>query len=330
MGKRQTSGDGHALNWLVPIVAIAAMGLLGAGVCAVFFSRNGPGTVALLTIGLLALFVALYHDRIRSMEFGGAKIQLALQIKDWLKEAFELRLAGNYEQAEDTLQFAFRQFAQESETRWKEYQTATEYQERVRKNLQKIVKGNDNGFNGRIRKTASGLSLLPLIDLVMDFDGPSVLEALTARGLTLCPELIEHLQQHKLRAGVIVRPGQSLNSEELVAKLGEEVKNGALRLTCFLLIQNCKGSESAKEFRSLAIRRGMHATSLEWEPYSGREKLADALQEAILTVCDPSQCISQAMQQALPGLPRPPGHPQMETDLRLDRRRDGHLFGRCA
>ena len=158
------------------------------------------------------------------MEFGGAKIQLALKIKDWLKEAFGLRLAGNYEQAEDTLQFAFRQFAQESETRWKEYQTATEYQERVRKNLQKIVKGkivtgNDSGFNGRIRKTASGLSLLPLIDLVMDFDGPSVLEALTARGLTLCPELTEHLQQHKLRAGVIVRPGQSLNSEELVAKL---------------------------------------------------------------------------------------------------------------
>lgn len=306
MRKGHTSGGGHARDWIVPIVAIAAMGLLGAGVYAVFFSRNGPGTVALLTIGLLALFVALYHDRIRSMEFGGAKIQLALKIKDWLKEAFELRLAGNYEQAEDTLQFAFSKFAQESETRWKEYQTATEYQERVRKNLQKIVKGktvksNDSGFNGRVRKTASGLSLLPLIDLVMDFDGPSVLEALTARGLTLCPELTEHLQQHKLRAGVIVRPGQSLNSEELVAKLGEEVKNGALRLTCFLLIQNCKGSESAKEFRSLAIRRGMHATSLEWEPYSGPEKLADALQAAILTVCDPNQCVSSSHATSLAG-----------------------------
>jgi hypothetical protein len=31
---------------------------------------------------------------------------------------------------------------------------------------------------------------------------------------------------------------------------------------------------------------GMHATSLEWEPDSGREKLADALQEAILSACD--------------------------------------------
>jgi hypothetical protein len=301
MDKGHTSGDEHALNWILPIVAIAAMGLLGAGVYAVFFSRNGPGSVALLTIGLLALFVALYHDRIRSMEFGGAKIQLAIKIKDWLKEAFELQLEGNYEQAEDKLQFAFRKFAQESETRWKEYRTATKYQERVRKNLQKIVKGNDNGFNGRVRKTASGLSLFPLIDLVMDFDGQSVLETLTARHLPLCPELTEHLQQHKLRAGVIVRPGKSLNSEELVAKLGEEVKNGALRLTCFLLIQNSKGSESAKEFRSLALQKGMHACSLEWEPYSGREKLADALQAAILTVCDPNQCISSSHAKSLAG-----------------------------
>ena len=303
MGKGHTSGDGHALNWIVPIVAIVAMGLLGAGVYAVFFSRNEPGTVALLTIGLLALFVAIYHDRIRSMEFGGAKIQLALKIKDWLKEAFELQLAGDYEQAEDKLQYAFHQFAHESESRWKEYQTATEYQERVRKNLQKIVRSDDSPFNGRVRKTASGLSLLPLIDLVMDFDGPSLLEALTNHKppLTLCPELTDHLRQHKLRAGVIVRPGQSLNSEELVAKLAEEVKNGALRLTCFLLIQNCKGSKSAKEFRSLAIQRGMHATSLEWEPYSGREKLADALQEAILTVCDPTQCISPSHATSLAG-----------------------------
>ena len=301
MGERQTSGDEHALNWLIRIIAVAAIGLLGAGVYAVFFSKNGPGTVALLAIGLLALLVALYHDRIRSMEFGPAKIQLALKIKDWLKEAFELRLAGNYEEAEDALKFAFRQFAQESGARWKEYRTATEYQETVRKNLQKIVKDNDSGFNGRVRKTASGLSLLPLIDLVMDFDGPSVLDTLKARHLTLCPRLTEHLQQHKLRAGVIVRPGQSLNSQELVAKLEEEIKNGALRLTCLLLIQNCKGSESAKEFRSLAIQKGMHATSLEWEPYSGKEKLADAFQEAILTVCDPIQCISSSHAASLAG-----------------------------
>lgn len=192
----------------VAIIALGlpvAFGLLGAGVYAVFNSTNGAGTAALLTVGSLTLFVVLYHDRIRSMEFGGAKVQFALKIKDRFKEAFELRLAGNYEQAEDKLEFAFSEFARGSDKRWKEYQIAEKYQDSVREKLEEIVKGDD--FKGRVRKTASSLSLLPLIDLVMDFDGSSLQAALTARGLTLCRELTEHLQQHDLRAGVIVRPG---------------------------------------------------------------------------------------------------------------------------
>jgi hypothetical protein len=71
------------------------------------------------------------------MEFGGAKMQFALKIKDGLKEAFELRLAGNYEQAEDELEFAFAQFARESDKRWKEYQIgAGSDSARVHLNLQ--------------------------------------------------------------------------------------------------------------------------------------------------------------------------------------------------
>jgi hypothetical protein len=274
---------------LLPIVAIIVVGLVGAGVYAVFSSSNVPGTAALLTVGPLALFLVLYHDRIRSMEFGGAKIQFAMKIKAGLKEAFELRLAGNYEQAEAELDFAFAQFAQESEQRWAEYQTAKEYQETVRKNLEEIVIKGDK-FVGTVRRTESALSLLPLIDLVMDFDGPTLLNALEARGLTLCTTLMEHLKKGALRAGVIVRPGPDLDSEKLVEKLREEFEHGALGLTCLLLVQNCRGSKSAKVFRYLAVQRGMHATSLEWEPYSGRESLADALQTAILTVCDPNQC----------------------------------------
>jgi hypothetical protein len=270
---------------VVAVVLLVALGLLGAGVYAVFNSTNGAGTAALLTVGSLALFVVAYHDRIRSMEFGGAKIQLALRIKDGLKKAFELRLAGNYEGAENKLDFAFGQFAGESDKRWKEYQIAKNYQDSVREKLEEIVK--DDEFKGVVRKTASALSFLPLIDLVMDFDGSSLQRALTTQGLQLCPELTEHLQKRDLRAGVIVRPGQELYIEELVGKLLEEAENGALRLTCFLLIQNCDGSKTATEFRDLARHRGMHATSLEWEPYSGRDKLAEALQKAILTVCDP-------------------------------------------
>ena len=288
------SGQNRTLTWIAPAAIVAfglliALGLLGTGVYAVFNSTNGAGTTALLTVGALALFVTVYHDRIRSMEFGGAKIQFALKIKYVLKEAFELRLAGNYEQAEDKLEFAFAKFVtRESDKRWKEYQIAEKYQETVRANLEEIVKGGP--FKGCVKKTASGLSFFPLIDLVMVFDGSSVLKALTDQGQTLCRELTEHLQKGELRAGVIVRPGQELNSEELVGKLREEDDNGALGLTCFLLIQNCKGSKSAKDFRYKAIRSHMHATSLEWEPDSGREKLADALQQAILTVCEPGKC----------------------------------------
>jgi hypothetical protein len=162
------------------------------------------------------------------------------------------------------------------------------YQETVRANLEEVVKSGP--FKGSVKKTVSALSFFPLIDLVMDFDGSSVLKELTDRGLSLCRELTEHLQKGELRAGVMVRPGQELNSGELVGKLREEADNGALRLTCFLLIQNCKGSRSAAEFRHKAIQGHMHATSLEWEPDSGQEKLAEALQEAILTVCAPNHC----------------------------------------
>src|SRR5262249_35237968 len=184
-GKRQTgrsrahgrvfmTGQRRAPTWIAPVAIIAlgllvALGLLSAGVYAVFNSTNGAGTAALLTVGSLALFVVVYHDRIRSMEFGGAKIQFALRLKDGLKEAFELRLAGNYEQAENKLEFAFAQFARESDKRWKEYQIAEKYQDSVREKLEEIVKGDE--FKGTVRKTASALSLLPLIDLVMDFDG---------------------------------------------------------------------------------------------------------------------------------------------------------------
>jgi hypothetical protein len=188
------------------------------------------------------------------------------------------------------LKFAFVEFARESDRRYREYQIAESYQDAVREKLEEIVKGDD--FKGHVRRTASGLSLLPLIDLVMEFDGESVRNALTGRGLSLCPDLTEHLKKHDLRAGVIVRPGPDLNNKELVGKLREEADNGALQLTCFLLIQNCKGSKTAEDFRQMAIQHQMHATSLQWEPFSGREKLAEALREAILTVCHSNRCFS--------------------------------------
>jgi hypothetical protein len=97
----------RVLAWMASVVA---MGLLGAGVYAVFYSANGSGAVALLSIGSLALFVIAFRSRIRSMEFGGARVQLAFKVRDSLKMAFRLRLAGNYEGAENEIDFAFSQF----------------------------------------------------------------------------------------------------------------------------------------------------------------------------------------------------------------------------
>jgi hypothetical protein len=84
-------GDEALERVLAWMATVAAAGLLGAGVYAVFYSTNGSGTVALLAIGSLGLFVISFRDRIRSMEFGGARVQLALKVRDSLKTAFKLR-----------------------------------------------------------------------------------------------------------------------------------------------------------------------------------------------------------------------------------------------
>lgn len=62
------------------------------------------------------------------MEFGGARVQLALRVKSSLKRAFELRLAGNYEQAQAEIEDAFDQFGvQEPRRVRKAYGESKEY-----------------------------------------------------------------------------------------------------------------------------------------------------------------------------------------------------------
>jgi len=86
-----------------------------------FFIQRMVRAVALLTVGGLALFVAAFGDRIRSMEFGGARIQLALNVKTSLKKAFKLRLSGNYEEAEAEIEFAFSQFVTKNRIKFSEH-----------------------------------------------------------------------------------------------------------------------------------------------------------------------------------------------------------------
>jgi hypothetical protein len=140
-----------------------------------------------------------------------------------------------------------------------------------------------------------------LIDAVSIVDGYRFIAELESleqksRDTYLCDIIRERVHnEHKLRTAVIMRPGPALDAEKLVRRLDQEVTHGALEIDCFLLIQDCKVSESRKEFCDLANGRGMHAKSLVWQPASGEEMLKDAFLAAILTICHPDQCgLSQA------------------------------------
>ena len=284
---RLAVGDGRPERILAWIASVVAVGLLGAGVYAVFHSTNGSGAVALLTVGGLALFVAAFGDRIRSMEFGGARIQLALNVKTSLKKAFKLRLSGNYEEAEAEIEFAFSQFVtQEPHKVQRAYEDSKAYQKCVLDVLCKHVKEE---FGGRVRETAATVSFLPLVDAVMIVDGDRFLEKLKPN--YVCPDLKRKVEEEKtLRSAIIERPGPALDVAKLVERLEQEVTNGALGIDCFLLVQNCKDSDSRKQFCELVNGKGMHAKSLVWQPVTGSDTLKEAFQAAILTICSPSQC----------------------------------------
>ena len=270
---------------------MVALGILGLGVYAVFHSANGSGTAALLVIGPLALFVIAFRDRMRSMEFGGARVQLALRVKDSLKRAFELRLVGNYEQAQSEIEDAFDQFvAQERHKVRKAYAESKAYRKQVLNELGNYAERN---FQGKILGTDASVSFFPLIDAVMKVNGRRVLQVLQENGRSWCPELVARVEDDGiLRTAVIVRPGPALDVMRLVDMLVREVAHGALEIDCFLLVQNCKDSESQSriEFCSLANGRAMHAKSMVWRPSSGSKELEIAFLNAIMTICSPSHC----------------------------------------
>ena len=99
------------------------------------------------------------------MEFGGAKVQLALRVKDSLKRAFELRLAGDYEQAQAEIKDAFAQFvAHEQPEVRKAYAESMEYRAKVLEKLGDYVRhnfeGNLNpGWNSARRSTGGACML---------------------------------------------------------------------------------------------------------------------------------------------------------------------------
>jgi hypothetical protein len=287
-------GDSRLERSLAAIASVVALGLLGTGVYAVFHSANGSGTAALLAIGSVALFAIAFRDRIRSMEFGGVRVQLAFKVRDSLHRAFELRIAGDYEKAEDEIEFAFNQFVHDP-TIQRAYTDSTRYQEEVLKLLGKFV---SDTFGGQVLETASTVSFLPLVDAVMQLDGPRAVAEIKSRRGFICSEIEKRANDDGvLRAAIIIRPGAELDTKRLVKRLDQEVRCGALGIDCFLLIQNCKKSDSSSEFHDLVINRNnraqgikMHAKSVAWELSSSPELLGSAFMAAILAMCSPEEC----------------------------------------
>jgi hypothetical protein len=70
-------------------VALAGVGMLAAGVVAVFATENGTGSAALVAVGAALLIAAGMWDRLESLEFGGAKVQLRIveRLRDRAAEA---------------------------------------------------------------------------------------------------------------------------------------------------------------------------------------------------------------------------------------------------
>jgi hypothetical protein len=310
-GQSSHDKSSSALRW---IAAVLALGVLGVGIYAVFRSTNGSGTAALLVIGPLALFVIVFNDRIRSMEFGGARVQLAVRVRDSLGRAFALRLSGNYEQAQAEIEDAFNQFvAHERHKVRKDYAESRQYRNKVLKQLGGYVADN---FDGQVLRTAASVSFLPLIDAVMTVNGKRVLEVLHAHEKNWCPQLTERVRKEgTLRTAVIVRPGPDLNVMKLVEMLEQEVRHGALSIDCFLLVQNCKESQSTSRIRfcEQVNRHGMHAKSLVWQPSSGSDMLQAAYLAAIMTICDPSHCGFSIAAESRPELSPAASQPRMQV-----------------
>lgn len=273
----------------------AAVALLGAGVVAVFVSSNSSGTAALLTLGTALLVIAIVGDRLLKAKVSGVEIELATKVKDHLRSAFDKRLRGNYEAAEDEIREAFERFTQQLDgEQSRQYAVSKAYNDEVRRKLEHIV---HDRFAGSVQSTTATSSFFPLIDVVLNLDGRRVRAALDARHLALCPDLDEHLDQ-QLRVGVTIRPGPELDPNRLVDRLRADVQDGAVSATCFLLIQNCTGSRSATAFRHLARQLGMHATSVEWSSGGSEPELDAAIDEAILTICSEAPGLAPAVRLA--------------------------------
>ena len=265
------------------MMLLVGISLVAAGAVAAFVSSNSSGSAALIAVGAASLLAIVFRDRIQEAKIGGFEFKLAVDVKDYLRTAFDLKVRGNYEGSEKELGHAFERFVEALDSReYRRYRISQKYQVDVQGMLKQIV---PEQFSGDVENSSGTDSFYPLVDAVLRLDGARVHNKLTEQKHELCPELEQHLEQ-RLCVGVTIRPGPELEPKKLVERLRINVGNGALHANCFLLIQNCWEEEPGKSFRELAWVQGMHATSVRFLAEGTVGQLNDAITKAILTICD--------------------------------------------
>ena len=77
------------------VVAVTGVSLLAAGATAVFATENGTGSAALVSIGAVLLVAAGLWDRLETLEFAGAKLQLRV-VEQLRRRADEAEARGDH------------------------------------------------------------------------------------------------------------------------------------------------------------------------------------------------------------------------------------------
>jgi hypothetical protein len=101
MASRESGGNHRAfrpdLGGFPLVLAVAltvlGLGLLGAGVAAVFLAREGAGSAALLGVGAVLIFFGVVGDRLESLKYGDLEVALR-------RKADEAARRGDIEAAE--------------------------------------------------------------------------------------------------------------------------------------------------------------------------------------------------------------------------------------
>ncbi|NEK87673.1 hypothetical protein GCU60_18195 [Blastococcus saxobsidens] len=83
-----------------PALAFAGVALLVTGAVGVFVSTNATGTAALVAAGLALVAIAVYGDRIETVEAAGLKVQLQQAAASQLVAATEAEAAGDLQGAQ--------------------------------------------------------------------------------------------------------------------------------------------------------------------------------------------------------------------------------------